>query len=122
MVESDGVLWTTYRFFGPCRGLGRAVDVEGQAVLRNGEDLKLFVENESAVAHFHNILKAPACSQGEIPGPAISSTRPGVPPGPLAHLLRGGVTHIGGLMLPSLTPSQGCGGSGAENRRGPTGA
>lgn len=59
-AELDGVLWTIYRPFVPCGDLSGAVDVEGQAVLRNGEDFNLFIEGESAVAHSLYILKAPA--------------------------------------------------------------
>lgn len=58
MVELDGVLWTIYRPFVPCSGLSGAVDVEGQAVLRNGEDFNFFIEAKSAVDHFLYILKA----------------------------------------------------------------
>lgn len=62
IVELDGVLWTIYRPFVPCSDLSGAVDVEGQAVLRNGEDFHLFIEGESAVAHSLYILKAPVAN------------------------------------------------------------
>lgn len=92
MVGLDRVLWTIYRPLGPCSGLSRAVDVEGQAVLRNGEDLKLFIEVESADGHPLYILKAPAAkrkSQGQpsVPHTLASSGLP--PPCPPAHLLQG---------------------------------
>lgn len=123
IVELDGVLWTIYRPFVPCSDLSGAVDVEGQAVLRNGEDFNLFIEAKSAVDHFLYILKAPAAKgkfQGQPSAPHTLASRDCHYPAHLPTYCRG--THIGGLMLASLTPSQGCGGSGAENRRGPTGA
>lgn len=117
-----GGLWTVYRQSGPCSGLSGAVDIEDQAILGNREDLKLLVEGESAVTRSLYVLHAPAV-KGD-PRGSYQFTQPGVqplpPPCPLAHLLQG--THIGGLVLASLTPSQGCGGSGAENRREPSGA
>lgn len=67
MVELDGFLWTIYRPFVPCSDVSGTVDVEGQAVLRNGEDLKLFIEGEPAVARSLYILKAPA-AKGKIQG------------------------------------------------------
>lgn len=118
----DGGLWTVYRQFGPCSGLSGAVDIEDQAILGNREDLKLLVEGESAVTHSLYVLHAPAV-KGD-PRGSSQFTQPGVQllhhPARLPASCRG--THIGGLVLPSLTPSQGCGGSGAENRRGPSGA
>lgn len=91
-VELDGVLWTAYRPLGPCSGLSGAVDVEGQAVLRNGEDLKLFIEGESAAGHSLYILKVPAAkgkSQGQLSASHTLASSGLPPPCPLAHLLQG---------------------------------
>lgn len=116
MVELDGVLWTIYRPFVPCSDLSGAVDVEGQAVLRNGEDFHLFIEGKSAIDHFLYILKAPAAKGKFQSQPSAPHTLSYSNFYHLAHLPTScRDTHIGGSRLASLTPSQGCGGSGAEN-------
>lgn len=117
----DRALWAAHWSSCPRGGLSRAVDVEDQAVLRNGEGLVLSVQRKSAVVHSLQILWTPVAEE-ETEGQWVSPTSPGswTPATCLpAHL--SGATHMAWALLASRTPSQGFAGRGAENRWGPRG-